>query len=353
MNRTAFTRARFIAGFLSIPVLLYVVFVISPYAQAFHISMTNWRGVSATPGFVGLENFRRLLGDGVFWKAVEHNGLLLVLLPLLTIAIALFFAFLLNVGGQGPRGCRGVCGSGFYRVVFFFPQVLAVAIIAVLFQQVYQARTSGLLNGAADGGRAASRSASWSDPMLAFWSILGVLVWQAVGFYVVLFSAGMASIPREIYEAAQIDGARRVTLFVRVTLPLLWDTVQVAWIYLGIAAFDAFAIVCGDDGRARRPRPLHHRDGCGDLPERVPVLQVRLRLGDGRGAVLPDRRLRGAGAAPVASRADRVLMRGGVVARADSPGGAGGGAGCGSAGARRAGGAGSGSGRCRGCPTWR
>ncbi len=70
-----------------------------------------------------------------------------------------------------------------------------------------------------------------------------MLVWQAVGFYVVLFSAGMASIPKDILEAAEIDGATQGTMFFRVTLPLLWDTLQVAWVYLGIAAFDAFAIV--------------------------------------------------------------------------------------------------------------
>jgi N-acetylglucosamine transport system permease protein len=70
-----------------------------------------------------------------------------------------------------------------------------------------------------------------------------VLVWQAVGFYVVLFSAGMASVPKDIYEAAVLDGAGRGSMFFKVTLPLLWDTLQVAWVYLGIAAFDAFAIV--------------------------------------------------------------------------------------------------------------
>ena len=190
----------FVIGFLFVPVTLYVVFVIAPYAQAFQISMTNWRGLSA-PQWVGFDNFRRLFDDDNFWKAVQHHGVLLLALPLITIAIALLFSFLLNVGGKSSGGQRqGVWGSKFYRVVFFFPQVLAVAIIAVL-------------------------------------------VWQAVGFYVVLFSAGMASIPGEIYEAAEMDGATRVTLFFRVTLPLLWDTLQVAWVYLGIAAFDAFAIV--------------------------------------------------------------------------------------------------------------
>ncbi|GAA5054416.1 N-acetylglucosamine transport system permease protein [Thermocatellispora tengchongensis] len=233
-------RARFVAGFLALPVLLYVVYVIAPYAQAFYIAMTNWRGVSATPQFIGLENFRRLLDDSVFWRAVAHNGVLLVLMPVLTIGIALFFAFLLNVGGTS--GVAGIRGARFYRVVFFFPQVLAVAIVAVLFQQVFQPRGNGMLNSVVTA-LGLEPIGFLSNPDIALWSVLGVLVWQAVGFYVVLFSAGMASIPRDMFEAASIDGAGRVQLFFRVTLPLLWDTIQVGWVYLGIAALDVFAVV--------------------------------------------------------------------------------------------------------------
>jgi len=234
-------RTRFIIGFLALPVLLYLVYVISPYAQAFYIAMTNWRGVNANPQFVGLENFRRLLDDAVFWKAVWHNLLLLILLPVGTITIALFFAYLLNVGGGG-RGVGGIRGSGFYKVVFFFPQVLAVAIIAVLFQQVFRPDRGGMLNGPLMA-LGIEPIGFLSNPDIALWSVLGVLIWQAVGFYVVLFSAGMASIPKEMYEAAQIDGAGRAAMFFRVTLPLLWDTVQVGWVYLGIAALDVFAVV--------------------------------------------------------------------------------------------------------------
>jgi N-acetylglucosamine transport system permease protein len=91
--------------------------------------------------------------------------------------------------------------------------------------------------------------ASWkpwlflADERYAMACILIVLIWQAVGFYVVLFSAGMGSISTDIYEAAALDGATRITLFFRITVPLLWSTIQVAWVYLGIAAFDAFALV--------------------------------------------------------------------------------------------------------------
>jgi len=82
-----------------------------------------------------------------------------------------------------------------------------------------------------------------ADERWALTCLLLVLVWQQVGFYVVLFSAGMGNIAPEIYEAAALDGATRPVLFFRITVPLLWNTLQVAWIYLGIAAFDGFALV--------------------------------------------------------------------------------------------------------------
>jgi len=236
-------RYPFIVGFLIAPVTIYVTFVIAPYLQAFYLAMTNWRGVSANPKFIGLDNFRRLLEDDTFWKAVRHHGVLLLVLPLASIAIALVFAFLLNVGGGSKGGVMtGVWGSKFYRIVFFFPQVLAVVIVAVIFQRVYAPDESGLLNGFL-GLFGIDPVPFMADKNIALFAIIAVLVWQAVGFYVVLFSAGMASVPKDIYEAAVLDGAGRGNMFFKVTLPLLWDTLQVAWVYLGIAAFDAFAIV--------------------------------------------------------------------------------------------------------------
>lgn len=236
-------RYRFIVGFLAAPVLLYVVFVISPYVQAFYIALTNWKGVSANPQFIGLENFSRLLDDEVFWAAVRHHGVLLLVMPLVTIVIALFFSFLLNLsGGQKGGQMSGIWGSKVYRVIFFLPQVLAVAIVGVLFQTIYRPDETGVINGLL--GKVGIDPVGWLiDPDIALLAIIGVMVWQAVGFYVVLFSAGMSSIPKDVFEAAALDGAGRYTLFFKITLPLLWDTMQVAWVYLGIAAFDAFALV--------------------------------------------------------------------------------------------------------------
>lgn len=231
----------FIIGFLVVPVALYSTFVVAAYFQTFWLSTKDWSGLGPLRN-VGFGNFVKLWHDSLFWQSARHNLFMLILLPIITIAIALFFAFLLNVGG-GSRGgiTRGVRGSKAYRVIFFFPQLLALAIVAVIFGRVFGPDKSGMLNGLFPG--------SWkpwlfmADGRWALTCLLIVLVWQAVGFYVVLFSAGMGSIPQEIYEAAALDGATRVTLFFRITVPLLWSTIQVAWVYLGIAAFDCFAVV--------------------------------------------------------------------------------------------------------------
>jgi N-acetylglucosamine transport system permease protein len=234
-------KTRIILLFLALPLTLYAVLVVSPYAQAFQISLTSWSGFTAGKPFVGFDNFQRLLQDPEFWRALAHNGLLLLVVPLVTIALGLFFAAMLNVGGSGGK-VAGVRGSAFYRRVYFLPHILPVVITAVLWQFIYNPQI-GLLNGGLEAIGLGGLAHSWlGDPTVALWALIGVLVWAGVGFYVVLFSAAMQSIPKDIFEAAELDGAGRFQTLTRITLPLLRETVQVAWIYLGIHALDAFAL---------------------------------------------------------------------------------------------------------------
>lgn len=225
-------KVRFLAGAMALPLLLYGVFVISPYAQAFYLAFTDWNGVSSQANPVGLANFFRLWNDPLFIAALRHNGLMLLVVPLATIVLALFFATATSTGRA-----RG------YRVVYFFPQLLSVAIIAVLWQFVYTPN-SGLLNGFLSSVGLGFLKRSWlAEPDLALWCVMAAMVWSAVGFYVVLFAAAIESIPVELMEAALIDGAGRLVVFRRITLPLIFESVQVAFIYLGIAALDGFALV--------------------------------------------------------------------------------------------------------------
>ncbi|WP_086824972.1 carbohydrate ABC transporter permease [Streptomyces sp. NRRL B-24572] len=238
---------RFIVGFLAVPLALYTLFVIWPFVQSIYYSFTDWTGLSPEFGMVGFDNYSRMLDDEIFWKSLQHSLTFAVVLPLVTVGLALFFAFMLNVGGRRRRGAAiaGVRGSSFYKIVYFFPQVLSIAIVALLFQFAYNPN-SGAINSVLKGVGLGSIQPDWlGDPDLALICVMVVLVWSTVGFFVVLFSAGMASIPRDFYEAALLDGANRFTTFFKITLPLLWDTVQSGWIYMGILALGAesFAVV--------------------------------------------------------------------------------------------------------------
>ncbi|MER7198642.1 ABC transporter permease [Streptomyces sp. CB01635] len=238
---------RFIAGFLVTPLALYAVFVIWPFIQSIYYSFTDWTGLSPDFKMVGFANYKRMFEDDVFWKSLQHSVLLALLLPLVTLGLALFFAFMLNVGGRRRKGVAitGVRGSGFYKIAYFFPQVLSIAIVAILFRFAFNPN-DGVINGTLKAVGLGSIQPDWlGDPNFALWCVMSVLVWSTVGFFVVLFSAGMASIPKDFYEAALLDGASRFTTFFRITLPLLWDTVQSGWVYMGILALgaEAFASV--------------------------------------------------------------------------------------------------------------
>ncbi|MET7954595.1 sugar ABC transporter permease [Streptomyces sp. NPDC005317] len=238
---------RFIAGFLVVPLALYAIFVIWPFVQSIYYSFTDWTGLSPDFTMVGFDNYSRMLDDDIFWKSLQHSVLLALLLPLVTLGLALFFAFMLNVGGRRRKNAAvaGVRGSSFYKIAYFFPQVLSIVIVALLFQFAFNP-TSGMLNSTLKAVGLRSLQPDWlGDPDLALYCVMVVLVWSTVGFFVVLFSAGMASIPKDFYEAALLDGADRITTFFKITLPLLWDTVQSGWVYMGILALgvEAFTAV--------------------------------------------------------------------------------------------------------------
>ncbi|MDY7089915.1 MAG: sugar ABC transporter permease [Actinomycetota bacterium] len=228
-------RWRFLLGALVPALVLHVIFVLSPYVQAFYLALTDWTGVAGQASFVGADNFARLGSDSLFLDAVRNNLVILAVVPLVTIAIGLFLASML-------RHSPARIGQG-YRIVYFFPQLLSLVVIAVLWSFVYNPNT-GLLNSGLRAAGLGGLARSWlAEPGWALIAVMAVLVWSSVGFYVVLFSAAIEGIPAELFEAAKLDGAGRWATFWKVTLPLVRESVQVAFVYLGIAALDAFAVV--------------------------------------------------------------------------------------------------------------
>lgn len=224
-----------IVSFLALPLLLYTTFVLVPYLSATVFAFTRWSGLSANIRFNGVNNFIKLYADEKFWNALRHNGIALVVLPPVVIGIALFFAFLFT---QGIKFAR------FFRIAFFFPQVMSVVVVAVLWSFIYHP-TIGLLNGFLQAiGISGAQNFPWlGDRGTVFGAVLAMVVWQSVGFYMVLFVAGMQGIPPEFYEAAELDGANSWVKFWNVTVPLLWDTIRTAIVFLAIGAMDLFAPV--------------------------------------------------------------------------------------------------------------
>jgi N-acetylglucosamine transport system permease protein len=235
---------RFIASFLAIPLLLYIVFVVSPYVQAVYISMTDWRGFSPNRNFIGLANYAELLGDERFWRAMWHNALLLIVVPVVTLGIALFLATMTTVAGRrGSVGRGGVRGSRFYQVVFVFPHVVPLVIAGVLFGFFYNPE-AGLLNGLLRLVGFDWLTRAWlGDTTFALPAVMAVLIWSFVGFFYIVLSAAMKSLPTEVFEAAVLDGAGRIRTFVSITVPMLTDSLKTSYIYLGILMLDCFALL--------------------------------------------------------------------------------------------------------------
>jgi N-acetylglucosamine transport system permease protein len=234
-------RLGFLAVFLGVPLAVYLVFVIYPFGKALYYSMTDWNGFTPTYTFTGLDNFKKLFHDDIFLRALRNNVELAIVVPLVTIVLALAIATVVTVGGPTRGNIRGIRGAGFYRVVSFFPYTVPAIVIGLIWAQVYDP-SAGILNAFLTKiGLSGFQDFAWlGDPRSAMPASMFVIIWSFVGFYTVLFVAAIKGIPAEIYEAARIDGAGRFRIAVSMTLPLVRDTVQTAYIYLGITALDAF-----------------------------------------------------------------------------------------------------------------
>ena len=221
--------------FLAPAGLLYGVFFIFPMLQAFYIALFRWRGLSLSKEFVGLENFRDLLlRDPIFWMALKHNLAFLVISVLVVIPVALFFASVIS---------RRVFGASSYRAVYLFPNMISIVAVAVLWSFVYN-MNFGLLNAVLKGVGLGDLAVGWlGEPNTALPAIIATNIWYSLGFYIVLFLAGIQSIPPTFYEAASIDGASQLQSFRHVTIPLLWEILKLGVVYLIIRSLNIFGLV--------------------------------------------------------------------------------------------------------------
>src|SRR5690625_3030810 len=230
--------------FLGLPLGLFLVFVIWPFAQAAYYSLTNWTGFSDEFDVIGVNNYVRLFTDDLFLQAVWNSTRLALVVPLVTITIALIFASLITVGGPAKGNIRGLAASSFYRVISFFPYAIPAIVIALMWRLIFDPNI-GLINAVLTGfGLGQFESYPWLGRVATAMPVtMFVIVWGMIGFYMLLFIAAIKGVPSETFEAARLDGAGRFRTIRSIILPLIRNNVQTAWIYLGIIALDGFVYV--------------------------------------------------------------------------------------------------------------
>ncbi|HEX6618931.1 MAG TPA: sugar ABC transporter permease, partial [Solirubrobacteraceae bacterium] len=259
-----------IALFLAPALALYCLLVVAPIFQAFHYSGYKWNGLSSPTNFVGLDNFKRAFQDDVFRGALKHNGIIVALSLAVQLPFALGIAWILN---------QRLKGRALLRVLFFAPFVLSEVVAAVVWSLMLQPQ--GLTDHALNSAGLHSVIHDWlADPSIVLYSVFVVISWKYFGFHMVLYLAGLQQIPKELEEAAAIDGATTRQIFRYVTLPLLGPTIRISVFLSIIGAIQLFDLVWVMTGGG--PVDASNTMAVYMNHPRLQALRVRLRQRRGR-----------------------------------------------------------------------
>ncbi len=226
----------FVLACLLPALVLFAVFMVVPTVNVFRMSFYTWSGFSPDMRFTGLDNFARLLDDEQFVRAFQNTVALLVVVTVVTMGLGLFLAAIMT--RQRLRG------RTLYRFILYVPSVLSVVVIAAIFSAVLD-QENGLLNGALRLLSLDALRQVWlGDQQLVLWSVAIAMVWQSLGYYMVLYMSGMASIPEELYEASALDGASAGRQFFAITLPLIWQNLRTTLTFFVMSAVNlSFVLV--------------------------------------------------------------------------------------------------------------
>ncbi len=206
-------RSVFIGVCVAPAVILFIIFMLVPTFNIFKMSLYKWGGFSNSKEFIGLNNFKTLLADTKFLRTFQNSILLVVCVTVITIFAAIISR-------------EKIKGENFFRIIFYIPNILSIVIISAIFSAIYDP-TNGLLNSVLGIFRGEKDPILWlGDQKIVIFSLVIALVWQAIGYYMVMYMASMASIPASIYESADLEGANHIQQFFSITLPLIWTNIR-------------------------------------------------------------------------------------------------------------------------------
>ena len=205
------------------------MFVIYPALEAIVLSFTNFNMITA-PSAVGLANYRALWHDPFFWSALRNTLLYLVLVVPLLVLLPIFLALLVN---------RALPGITLFRAALYLPAITSLVISGLIWKWVYEEK--GILNYfLIASGISDTPAAFLTDPTNALFSVMAVTVWSGMGYYMVIYLAGLQSIPRHLYEVAEVEGVSKWQQTLHITIPLLRPSVAVVTVMASISAMKVF-----------------------------------------------------------------------------------------------------------------
>ncbi|UQZ86276.1 Lactose transport system permease protein LacF [Paenibacillus konkukensis] len=221
--------------FLTPALLIYLTVIFVPSLYTLYLSLFSWNGVAPHKEFVGLQNYADLLlNDSVFPRAIRNNLQWMVGSLVLTLGLGLSLALLLNKKWRGRT---------FFRGVFYFPYVLSGVVVATVWSWMYNP-TQGFINKVLETAGLEHWTHAWlAEPKLALYAVFAAALWQGVGQPMVLFLAGLSTIPKDPYEAAVIDGAKPIQSFWYITIPLLQETFVIVIATTMIASMKVYDII--------------------------------------------------------------------------------------------------------------
>ncbi|WP_407571821.1 carbohydrate ABC transporter permease [Deinococcus altitudinis] len=233
-QQTQRSQAWVAALFLLPAILLLGVFLLYPLLANFRLSFVEWNGLGNTAKYVGLQNWNQLFQDAVFLRTVVNNLTLAALSILIQLPIALVLAFMLDKAGRR---------SSILKILYFLPLLMSSVAIGTIFRNLYDPNF-GPINAAFTALHLNGLAQDWlGNPSLALAAVILVVCWQNIPFYMLLFLAGLSSMPAELREAATLDGASEGVIFRRITIPFLQGTLRTALVLSLIGSLRYFDLV--------------------------------------------------------------------------------------------------------------
>jgi len=228
INKTAYL-------FLLPALIIFGVFFVYPNIHVFYLSLFRWSGLSPRKFFIGFENYRKLFFEDTIWvKAVINTAIIAVQSICIQLPIALALAIILN---------KKIKGAGIFASIIFFPIIISLVAIAMVWTWMYNPEF-GLINKVLDNGGLGMFTREWlGDPKIALFSVIVTINWVYIGLYVVIFTAGLKSISKNIFDAAKVDGLSELQIARRITVPLLKEVIAVTIIMCITGSFKTFDLI--------------------------------------------------------------------------------------------------------------